>query len=1314
MKGYIETPALSSLSGNATLTFYAKTNSAQTLLVSISGGGSLSVSSVSVTTSWTQFSVDITGGTSTSKIKLSKNGSDKKYIYIDDIVIAPSDPVANISMTTTDVDLKVGDTYNERTASSSTTGATIAYSSSATGVATVNSSTGEVSAVSEGTATITATASAEGYSNATASYKVYVTRNTTDISMTTTDMALFVGQTETRAASSETTGATITYSSSNTSIATVSGAGLVTAVSAGTANITATATPANTNSHTTESKTYKVTVSKYTTSINLSEDAMTLELKNGAASALTTTVNVTETSGTITPSITWTSSDETVATVAAGVVTPLKVGTTTITAAYAGDGTYVSSSATCAVTVEDNRTAVNIESFSATTNPIVKTNNTATAVTNNQAGWTEAYTYTSSDETVATIAADGTISALKKGTTTITATLNVSASDQTYKAGSTTSKSFTLTVTNPFHTVTYSINDNTSVTEDFEEGATITFPDDPADINGFTFRGWTASTISGTTDEEPTFVTSATMSTSPITYYAVFAEIVTPETEESITKSITTSTTNIPTSYGSANTFTEYTFEGIKFKVQQMYVNGDKLQWRSGTDGNGAGTIYNTEALSKIQSVVLTYNGDNYKNFTLKVGDSENPTSGTSITPTVSQENTNVYTYDCSTYNKNYFVLQNGQYAGYLASIAITYLNGTPATYSSYCTSVPTLPKPEMTMSDVVMTWGETGKAVSATATVNDEPFEGTITYSCDDDNLAINSSTGAITCNEPGTYTITASIAASGSNRAAETTCTVTVNKKDISLNFANAIVRKVVADETYTQTVTVDPDAYDGTITYAKTSGTNTGATVNASTAEVAFTNTGNVVVTATAPATTYYNGTTASYELRIQTTPTITVSDQTIAYGTTYIIPAITGGDVTITPTNTAIATIVGQVVTGIAVGTTTITVATAESDTYTAGEETFTLTVTTPTGASEKPSADPIVVFYESFDDGDLSGGNDNKWNDISGQSKDPLTDNTSWTFVKGYAADECARFGTSSAKGSAQTPSITLEDGITYTLTFKAGAWNGSSESTTLRLSATNATLKNDAGDAALTSVTITKGSWTTYTATVTGNSNAAKIKFESNATSNSRFFLDEVRITKPVTPITSTTVTTTGGLATYCYQYPLNLSSIEGAKAYKVTEVDLEEGKVMMEQITGNVKGGVPFILRSNNGSDDDFAIALADESETVPASNLLIGTLAPTFVAQTSGDYTNFAYSKSNGCFVKLGAAGNTVPANRAYLPINLNGSNDVKSFAISFEDVDGITETQAINTANDDVIYNMAGQRLSKPQRGVNIINGKKVLIK
>ena len=74
------------------------------------------------------------------------------------------------------------------------------------------------------------------------------------------------------------------------------------------------------------------------------------------------------------------------------------------------------------------------------------------------------------------------------------------------------------------HQVKWSVNGQIT-TDNVEVGAAITFPDDPADVNGKTFRGWATATIDGTTDDAPDFVTSANMGNSDITYYAVFAEV---------------------------------------------------------------------------------------------------------------------------------------------------------------------------------------------------------------------------------------------------------------------------------------------------------------------------------------------------------------------------------------------------------------------------------------------------------------------------------------------------------------------------------------------------------------------------------------------------------------------------------------------------------------------------------------------------------------------------------------------------------------------------------------------------------------------
>lgn len=92
------------------------------------------------------------------------------------------------------------------------------------------------------------------------------------------------------------------------------------------------------------------------------------------------------------------------------------------------------------------------------------------------------------------------------------------------------------------HTATFYIN-GASSTAEIAEGSAITFPADPADINGKSFVGWTTAPINGTLDTAPeTLVTSATMGTENVIYYAVFANV-TPGTTQEVTDVLTRETT---------------------------------------------------------------------------------------------------------------------------------------------------------------------------------------------------------------------------------------------------------------------------------------------------------------------------------------------------------------------------------------------------------------------------------------------------------------------------------------------------------------------------------------------------------------------------------------------------------------------------------------------------------------------------------------------------------------------------------------------------------------------------------------------------
>lgn len=1088
---------------------------------------------------------------------------------------------------------------------------TVTYSSSDDDIALVDEDNGDiVIGTKEGTATITASSDeTDTYAAGSAKYYIKVQKGTTSVVLNNTALTFNIidGTTQTLTGTPNYNeeaieNASVTWSVvSGTDYARVSDAGVVTALAPGTATVRA--TYAGNTIYASSYADCTVTVNKANTTLTLNKSEDAIDLKNIGARTVTLTPTVKATKSdasqidVVSPIVTWTSSDPTVATVADGVVTGLKVGTTTITAAYEGGTNYnAAMSATCSITVSDTRTPVNLATFTAAKTTLVIGDEQATSVTNDKSCETATYTYSSSNTSVATVAADGTISAVAKGTTIITATLSLNDNDSDFKVGETISKTLDIEVTNPFHTVTYSINGNIETTESFEEGATITFPSNPEDVNGFTFVGWKAAAISGTTDDEPKFETAPTMGNDDVTYYAVFAEA-----EEGYSESEAETTPSQTLQYDT------WTYGG---------TSSDQNTYR--LFGNGGFVASATFDLSKLMKVIVyggTYGGPSFNSLT--IGDGTNTWKEVTVSGS-SQTGTNTYTGGTALSGTGTLFISSTCGTGLTSGSGIRiskveiYLKKLVTIYSNYCTSIP---------------------------------------------------------------------------------------EREAITLSFDNTLVRLTTANATYTQTANVSPSAYDGTISYSiEDSSTSTGANINSSSSEVSFNNIGSVIVKATAPATAMYQGATATYTIYVQTSPTITVSNQTIAQGETYSLDTsdFACGDITLSSGNPAIGSISDYAITGAAVGSTTITVTTAESDKYTAGSETFTLTVTAPTGETTNTSKE--TVFYESFDSS--TGSIDSTWGNSSG-SGTINTDNSGWTFSSSNGgAGESIKLGSSSNNGTAKTPSISVNSGTVYTLTFKAAPWT--TESTSMKLSVTGGTATG------LSTANMSTKQWNDLTATIIASSSTMTITFD--AASQNRFFLDEVRITRPKISIP---VTTTGRYATYCYQYPLNLDGIEGAKAYKVSEVDVENSKVNLEQITGTIKGGVPFILKSD-GADDDFDIPLADESDVVPTGNALIGTLAPTFVAQTNGDYTNFAYSKSNGCFIKLNSNGNTLPANRAYLPINLGSSGEAKAFTLSFVDVDGISETTRLDVNSDDAIYNLAGQRLAKPQKGINIINGKKVLVK
>lgn len=316
-------------------------------------------------------------------------------------------PVQKVKLNVNSFTIKVNGSYtlNASVSPSNATNKSITWSSSNTSIATVSG--GKVIGKKAGTATITATA----HNGKKASASVTVVNSSqptvpvTSVSLNKTSATIKINGSTTLTATvkpSNATNKTITWTSSNTSIATVSG-GKVTGKKAGTVTITA-------KSHNGKTATAKITVTGIpVTGIKL--DKTSLTIKDGGTATLKATITP---SNATNKSVSWTSSNNNIATVSNGKITARKPGTVKITAKAE------SKSATATVTVTAVAvTGIKVSPTSASVQVGKTTTIKATVSPSNASNKT--VTWSSANTSIATVNSSGVVTGKKVGTVKITA-----------------------------------------------------------------------------------------------------------------------------------------------------------------------------------------------------------------------------------------------------------------------------------------------------------------------------------------------------------------------------------------------------------------------------------------------------------------------------------------------------------------------------------------------------------------------------------------------------------------------------------------------------------------------------------------------------------------------------------------------------------------------------------------------------------------------------------------------------------------------------------------------------------------------------
>ncbi|MDP4181870.1 MAG: Ig-like domain-containing protein, partial [Bacillota bacterium] len=314
--------------------------------------------------------------------------------------------VNSLSLDRSSILFKVGASDIQLTASISPTNASIkdiTWTSSDPSIATVNSS-GIVHAVANGKVTITVVSTQDSAKKATCSVTV-----ASGIALSKSAVTLKIGKTTASLTAtllpSNLSISALKWTSDRPDIATVSGAGVVTPLSEGTATITATSNDGGLTATCTVTSIYGVD--------NITLDNSSLLLKVGD-SDVTLVPTFSPANATI-KDLTWSSSAPSVATVSStGVVHVVATGTATITATSVQDNTR---KAVCSVTVAS---ALVLSQSSIT----LKIGQTTGALSAKLAPLNKSISgiiWSSSDSSVATVSSTGRVTPLKEGSAVITA-----------------------------------------------------------------------------------------------------------------------------------------------------------------------------------------------------------------------------------------------------------------------------------------------------------------------------------------------------------------------------------------------------------------------------------------------------------------------------------------------------------------------------------------------------------------------------------------------------------------------------------------------------------------------------------------------------------------------------------------------------------------------------------------------------------------------------------------------------------------------------------------------------------------------------
>ena len=183
------------------------------------------------------------------------------------------------------------------------------------------------------------------------------------------------------------------------------------------------------------------------------------------------------------------------------------------------------------------------------------------------------------------------------------------------------------------------------------------------------------------------------------------------------------------------------------------------------------------------------------------------------------------------------------------------------------------------------------------------------------------------------------------------------------------------------------------------------------------------------------------------------------------------------------------------------------------------------------------------------------------------------------------------------------------------------------------------------------------------------------------------------------------------GKTTWCSEYDLDFTSVEGIKAYTATGYNNITKTIWLTRVM-EVPAGTGILVKGDAGT---YKIPHAEVQSAY--ANWFVGNLGETIsISETDGDKTNYYLSGKDGTFVSVNGSAN-IGKNKAYLQLPTSVFGGTRSIGISYDDEDGTTSIKSLSpvlSEGEGEWYTLQGQRVAKPGKGLYIHNGKKVIVR